>query len=97
MRRADPAEALLDTADHHVADHLAGDAGGGGDPTDRFTVVAVEGEATRTTSPFQQVNSSASEHQQQFERIVATWPSCSRARRRPVWRWSSSPCFFISR
>src|ERR1051325_1026522 len=36
--------------------------------------------ATRTTSPFQQVNSSASEHQRQFERIVATWPPCSRAR-----------------
>jgi len=43
MRRADPAEALLDAADHHVADYLAGDAGGGGDPADRFTVVAVEG------------------------------------------------------
>jgi len=40
--------------------------------------------ATRTTSPFQQVNSSASEHQRQFERIVATRPSCSRGRRRPV-------------
>jgi hypothetical protein len=33
--------------------------------------------ATRTTSPFQQVNSSASEHQRTLERIVATWPSCS--------------------
>ena len=53
--------------------------------------------ATRTTSPFQQVNSSASEHQRQFERIVATWPSCSRGRRRPVWRSSKRPCFFISR
>jgi hypothetical protein len=40
--------------------------------------------ATRTTSPFQQVNARASEHQRQFERIVATWPSCSRGRRRPV-------------
>src|ERR1700761_8045753 len=53
--------------------------------------------ATRTTSPFQQVNSSASEHQRTFERIVATWPSCSRGRRRPVWRSSVSPCFFINR
>jgi hypothetical protein len=53
--------------------------------------------ATRTTSPFQQVNSSASEHQRTFERIVATWPSCSRDRRRPVWRSSMSPCFFINR
>ena len=30
--------------------------------------------ATRTTSPFQQVNSRPSEHQRTFERIVATWP-----------------------
>src|SRR6266550_3095873 len=30
--------------------------------------------ARRTISPFQQVNSSASEHQRQFEWIVATWP-----------------------
>src|SRR5712671_7724482 len=44
--------------------------------------------ATRTTSPLQQVNSSASEHQRLFERIVATWRSCSRTRRRPVWRSS---------
>jgi hypothetical protein len=29
MRCADPTEALLDAADHHVANHLAGDAGGG--------------------------------------------------------------------
>src|ERR1051325_6748997 len=40
--------------------------------------------ASRTTSPFQQVNSSASEHQRQFELIAATWPSCSRARRRAL-------------
>jgi len=52
---------------------------------------------TRTTSPFRQVNSSASEHQRQFERIVATWPPGSRGRRRPVWRSSRRPCFFISR
>ena len=38
------AEALLDTADHHVADHLAGDAGGGGHPADDLAVVAIEGE-----------------------------------------------------
>ena len=48
---------------------------------------------TRTTSPFQQENSNASEHQRQFERIATTWPSCSRGRRRPVWRSSKSPCF----
>jgi hypothetical protein len=46
--------------------------------------------ATRTTSPFQQVNSRACEHKRQLDRIVATWPSCSRARRRPVWHSSSS-------
>ena len=32
-----------------------------------------------------------------FERIVMTWPSCSRVGRRPVWRCSSNPCFFIRR
>jgi hypothetical protein len=40
--------------------------------------------ATRTISPFQHVNSNTSEHQRQFERIVATRPSCSRGRRLPV-------------
>ena len=53
--------------------------------------------AKARAAPFQQVNSSASEHQRQFEWIVATWPSCSRGRRRPVWRSSKRPCFFISR
>ena len=47
--------------------------------------------ATRTISPFQQVNSSPSEHQRMFDRRVTTLPSCSRGRRRPVWRVSSSP------
>src|SRR5204862_6630916 len=42
--RADRAKALLDAVDHHVADHLTGDAGGRGDPTDDLAVVAVEGE-----------------------------------------------------
>jgi hypothetical protein len=60
---ADGGEALLDVADHHVADHLA------------------RAKATRTTAPFQQVNSSASEHHRKFDRIVATWPSCSRGLR----------------
>jgi len=44
MRCADSAEALFDAADHHVADHLAGDAGGGGDPADHLAVMAIEGE-----------------------------------------------------
>ena len=44
MRRADRAEALLDAADHHVADHLAGDAGGGRHPADDFAIMAIEGE-----------------------------------------------------
>src|ERR1051325_3690243 len=43
MRCTDTAETLLDAADHHVADHLAGDAAGGGDPADRLPVMAVEG------------------------------------------------------
>ena len=42
--RADRAEALLDAADHHVADHLTGDAGRRGDPTNDLAVVAIEGE-----------------------------------------------------
>src|SRR6516225_2300268 len=44
IRRAERAETLLDAADHHVADHLAGDAGGRRNPGDRLAVVAVEGE-----------------------------------------------------
>jgi hypothetical protein len=32
VRGADCAKALLDAAAHHVADHLAGDTGRGGDP-----------------------------------------------------------------
>src|SRR5271170_7652471 len=44
MWRADGAEALLDATHHHVADHLAGDAGGRRHPGDRLAVVAVEGE-----------------------------------------------------
>src|SRR6516164_8517961 len=41
--------------------------------------------ATRMAAPFQHVNSSTSEHQWQFERMVATGPSCSRGLRRPMW------------
>ena len=70
--------------DHHVADHLAADAGRGGDPTDDLAVDEIEGKARRTTSPFQQVNSRPSEHQRILERSVATWSSCSRRRRRPA-------------
>jgi len=53
--------------------------------------------ATRTISPFQQVNSSASEHQRSFERLVMMVPSCARGTRRPVCRANRSACFFISR
>ena len=44
MRRMDPAKALLDAGDHHVADRLAGDAGGGRDPADHLAVMAIERE-----------------------------------------------------
>jgi len=81
MGRADRAEALLDAAHHHVADHLAGDAGGGGDPADHLAIVAIEGKSNAYHLAFQQVNSRPSEHQRTLERIVATWPSCSRGRR----------------
>jgi hypothetical protein len=29
-----------------------------------------------------------------LQRMIATWPSCWRGRRRPVWRSSRRPCFF---
>src|SRR5204863_4296361 len=45
MRRAERAKALLDAADHHIADHLAGDASGCRHPTDDFAVMAIEGES----------------------------------------------------
>jgi hypothetical protein len=97
MRRADRAEALLDAADHHVADHLAGDAGGGRHPADDFAIMAIEGEGdphdfAAPAGELQRVRAPGA-----FERIVATWPSCSRTRRRPVWRSSKRPCIFISR
>ena len=38
------AEALLDRANHHGADHLAGDVGGCRHPADNFAVVAIEGD-----------------------------------------------------
>src|SRR5256885_3792985 len=41
--RADLTKALLDTVDHHVADHLAGDAGRRGDPADNLAIMAIEG------------------------------------------------------
>ena len=98
VRRADRAKALFDTADHIMSRIIS---------PEMPAVVATQlitsrswqssAKATRTTSPFQQVNSSASEHQRQFERIVATFPSCSRGRRRPVWRSSKRPYFRISR
>src|SRR5438270_9126661 len=43
MRRADLAKALLDTVEHHVADHLAGDTGRRGDPADNLAIMAIEG------------------------------------------------------
>src|SRR5205085_3808988 len=84
MRRADLTKALLDTVDHMsriISPEIP-------------AVVATQlitsrswqsrAKARRTTSPFQQVNSRPSEHQRMLERSVATWPSCSRGRRRPA-------------
>jgi hypothetical protein len=65
---ADRAKALLDRAHHHVADHLAGDAGGVCHPGEASPSWQSRANATRTTSPFRQGNSSASEHQRQFDR-----------------------------
>src|SRR5580704_10922968 len=42
VRGADRAEALLDAVNHHVADHLTGDAGRRAYPADDLTVVAIE-------------------------------------------------------
>ena len=44
MRRADASKAALDALDHHVADHLAGDARGRRQPADHLAVVTVESE-----------------------------------------------------
>src|SRR5205823_3813078 len=44
LRRAHRAKALLDAVDHHVADHLTGDAGRRGDPTNDLAVVTIKGE-----------------------------------------------------
>src|SRR5215469_16080915 len=44
VRRANCAKALLDALNHHIADHLAGDAGGRRRPGDCFAVMAIEGE-----------------------------------------------------
>src|SRR5580704_6312436 len=43
VRHADLAEPLLDAAHHHVADHLARDAGGCRYPTDDLAIVTIEG------------------------------------------------------
>ena len=70
MRRPDASKSELDALDHHVADHLAGDARRCRQPADHLAIVTVEelrAKATRTISPFQQVNSSASKHQRIFE------------------------------
>ena len=42
MRSANCAKALLDAPNHHIADHLAGDAGGRRHPGDGFAVMAIE-------------------------------------------------------
>ena len=56
------------------------------DPADDLAVMAVEGEGDAHDLAVPAGELQPSEHQRQFERIVATWPSCSRGRRRPVWR-----------
>ena len=45
MRRADRANVLLGAVEHHVADRLAGDAGGCRHPADELAVMAIEGES----------------------------------------------------
>src|SRR5215831_20922846 len=42
VRRADRAKALLDAPNHHIADHLAGDAGGRRHPGDCLAVMAIQ-------------------------------------------------------
>ena len=91
------AEAVLDAVEHHVADHLAADAAGGGaGPGHDLAVVGVEGEGqgrsatgpserpNRTTSPFQQGMSKPSEAQRWLEAGATTVPSWARMARRPV-------------
>jgi hypothetical protein len=90
------AKLLLHTLHHHVPDHLARDSSCRCHPADDLAVMAVRCERKRTTSPFQQVNSSTSEHQRMLERLVMMVPSCARRMRRPVCGASSKPFFFVS-
>ena len=53
--------------------------------------------ATRTISPLQQVNCSASERSRSLERLVVIVLSWTRGIRRPVCRASNKPHFFINR
>src|SRR5271166_3892141 len=64
MRSANCAKALLDALNHHIADHLAGDAGGRRHPGDGFAVMAIEGEGNAhhlavPTREFQRVRAPA--------------------------------------
>jgi hypothetical protein len=77
IRRRHVTEPPLEAVDHHVAYHLARDAGGV--PPITSLSWQFSAKATRTISPFRQVNSSASEHQRMLERMA----SCSRCRRCP--------------
>ncbi len=81
----------------HVPDYLAGYPGRCGHPADDSPSWLSRAKATRTISPFQQVNSSASERQRSLERLVMIVPSWVLGKRRTVCRASNKPLFFISR
>ena len=52
--------------------------------------------AMRTRSPLSQPISKPSEHQRVLRASTAMRPSCRRSSP-PAWRWSSSPCTFMTR
>jgi hypothetical protein len=52
----------FDAFDYKIADHLARGAGRGGDPINDCPVVAIQVEATLTTSPIRPMNSRLLEH-----------------------------------
>ena len=57
MRRLADPESTLDASDHQVAHHLAGDAGGGGQPAHNLAIVGIDSKNTRTISPLRQASS----------------------------------------
>ena len=86
QRGADGIEAALDAIQHHVADHLAGDAAAGcGDPGDDLAVMGVDGEGDADDLAIPAGISRPSEAQRRVEAGATTVPPWARIGRLPVW------------